>query len=75
MTREEVIERLCKLQAVTARHVGYVHAADCFCGNGGFWGTEGYDERSYRNDGVALDFIEAAVREKIKAQCGNPDPE
>lgn len=62
MTRAEVIERLCKLQAEVASHVGYENAADCFCGHRGFWNSPSYKEADYRNDGVALEFIEKAVR-------------
>ena len=66
MTHTEVIERLCKLHSEAAEHVGYEYAADCFCGEGGFWSVKGYNpKRDYRNDGKALEFMEAAVREKL----------
>jgi hypothetical protein len=69
MTHTEVIERLCKLQSEAAGHVGHEYAADCFCGKSGYWDTKEYrPDRDYRNDGKALDFIESAVREKIKLQ-------
>jgi hypothetical protein len=69
MKHTEVIERLCNLHSEAAGHIGYEFAADCFCGNGGFWHVEGYNpERDYRNDGRALQFIEAAVREKIERE-------
>jgi len=68
MDANEVIERLCSLQAEVHSHIGYGFAADCFCGKGGLWGTEGYGGtvyEGYRNDGKVLEFIEAAVREKL----------
>ena len=61
---DDAIERLCKLQARVQEHLGYDHAADCFCGKGGFWNSSDYDgsfENGYRNDGVAIEFIEKAV--------------
>lgn len=66
MKRKEVLERLCKLQGEVAAHVGYDHAADCFCGQGGFWESPSYRESDYRNDGVALEFIEKAVRDALQ---------
>lgn len=74
MEASEVIERLCKLQAEVCIQIGRGEAADCFCGKGGFWGAEGYDgthEGGYRNDGKALEFIEAAVREKLSGGQGS----
>lgn len=68
MTRKEIINRLCLLQQEVSEHLDdYANtASDCFCGEGGFWGTLGYsDEIGFHNDGVSLEFIEAAVREKI----------
>ena len=64
----DVIKRLCELQSKVASAHGYAAAADCFCGCGGLWGMHGYDGTfagGYRNDGEALAFIEAAVREKL----------
>lgn len=68
MKHTEVIDRLCKLQTeVTEALNDYTFAADCFCGKGGFWDTNGFDpERDYRNDGRSLEYIEQAVREKIE---------
>jgi hypothetical protein len=67
MKHTEVIERLCNLHSEAAGYVGLEYAADCFCGNSGFWHVHGYNpERDYRNEGKALEFIEAAVREKIE---------
>jgi hypothetical protein len=69
MNASEIIERLCALQQeVVDRHLGYGDGADCFCGKGGFWRCRGYGgtfEEGYRNSGKALEFIEAAVREKL----------
>lgn len=72
MDAQEVIERLCKLQAEVWEAVcNPAESADCFCGKGGFWHCEGYDgtfDGGYRNSGKALEFIERAVREKIAAR-------
>lgn len=68
MEAQEAIERLCKLQSEVQSKLGFDHAADCFCRRSGFWNIEGYGgtfEDGYRNDGEAIDFIEAAVREKL----------
>jgi len=69
MEAKEAIERLCKLQSeVQERVIGFDSSADCFCGEGGFWKSEGYGgtfAEGYRNDGKAIEFIERAVREKI----------
>lgn len=55
-----IIRRLCALQAhVCSQALGYDHAADCFCGDEGFWPLESADD--YRNDGKAIEFIEDAV--------------
>ena len=65
----DVIQRLCELQGEVSRHIGYDEPADCFCGRGGFWDITDYDPaRDYRNAGVALAYIEAAVREKIERE-------
>lgn len=67
---KDVIERLCKLTAEVYGQIGYGHAADCFCGNSGFWGCDKYDgtfANGYRNDGVCLEFIERTVREKLES--------
>jgi hypothetical protein len=68
MEAKEVIARLCKLQEEVHSLIGYDSAADCFCGQGGFWDSVRYNGThagGYRNDGACLEFIEAAVREKI----------
>ena len=68
MEAKEAIQRLCELQKNVREHLGFNDAADCFCGESGFWKTEGYDgtfDGGYRNDGKAIKFIEEAVREKI----------
>jgi hypothetical protein len=74
MNANEIIERLCALQQeVVDRHIGYGAGSDCFCGKGGFWKSEGYGgtfEDGYRNSGEALEFIEAAVREKLESIGG-----
>lgn len=68
MDAKAVIIRLCELQAEVSRHID-AGASDCFCQSSGFWKSEGYGgtfEQGYRNDGIALEFIELAVREKIE---------
>lgn len=68
MDRDEVIERLCKLQGEVQEAIGFSHEADCFCGKSGAWGSGSYGPthaEGYRNDGAALEFIEAAVRTAI----------
>lgn len=68
MTRQEVIVRLCQLQTEAAEHVGWEHAADCFCGQRNGFGISSDDPKfadDYRNDGAALEFIERAVRAAI----------
>lgn len=69
MNANDVIRRLCVLQAKVSGQLGNVGAADCFCGEGGFWKSDGYNgtfDGGYRNDGKAIEFIEQAVAEKIE---------
>lgn len=69
MDRQEVLARLCRLQhEVWGVISDGQDAADCFCKEGGFWQGEGtwYKEDDYRNDCVALDFIENATRKALK---------
>lgn len=76
MEAKEVIERFCVLQRTAAEHVGFEHAADCFCRQSGFWGASSYGgtfDEGYRNDGKALEFIEQAVREKIARDTANAE--
>ncbi len=67
MTDKDVIARFCSLQAEVAEHLDdWSNAADCFCrdpARGGVAraGTLNY----YRNDGVALEWIERVGREAI----------
>lgn len=71
MDANEIIERLCALQQeVVDQHTGYGMGSDCFCGKSGFWNSEGYGgtfAEGYRNSGAALEFIEAAVHEKLNS--------
>lgn len=70
MTRDEVIQRYCKLSGeVVSSVTGYDQPNDCFCGEGGFWEIKRYaeDPDSYQNSGVALEWIERVVREAIAA--------
>ena len=69
MKHTDVIQRFCKLMGEAQDHLGWDHAADCFCGHGGFWFVDGYNPHTdYRNDGESVEFIEAAVREKIERE-------
>lgn len=69
MTLDETMQRLCTIMGDAQEHLGWDHAADCFCGHGGSWEIEGYNpRRDYRNDGKSVEFIEAAVREKIERE-------
>ena len=70
-----IISRLCKLQSEVASYQGSgEHAADCFCGEGGFWDLDNYSDKTefsgWKNDGKALEFIEETVRKALKeATC------
>lgn len=57
----EIWARLCKLQARVweAKTPNGHDAADCFCGESGFWPLK--DARSYRNNLYAIEYIERAV--------------
>ena len=69
MTRDETMQRLCTIMGEAQDHLGWDHAADCFCDHGGFSNNKGYNPRTdYRNDGKSVQFIEAAVREKIERE-------
>lgn len=75
LSAQDVIERLCTLQAEVSDHIGHSSPADCFCCRGGFWSVEGYGgthRQGYRNAGLSLEFIETAVREKLAALSGYP---
>jgi len=68
MEAQEAIRRMCELQTEVWEKINNGEAADCFCGEKGFWGAEGYGgtfAEGYRNDGSAIRFIEDAVREKL----------
>lgn len=61
---DEVVRRLCILQRDVSDLIGWDHAADCFC----IESPNKTYEDGYRNEGKALEFIEQAVREKIKQE-------
>ena len=56
MTKKATIIKLCRIQFRAANHLGWNFAADCFC-------NDNLD--NYQNEGKALDFIDAAVNEKL----------
>lgn len=65
MTRNEAIGRLCKLQKEVADHLdNWSNAADCFCCDPSMGGRVA-DPSDYRNDGVALAWIEETVRARM----------
>ena len=66
MTKQAVIERLCRMTETVGSHFGNHYATDCFCGTGGFNrpGRPQSDE-NYRFDEAALKFIEDAVARRI----------
>lgn len=68
LDRDAVVERLCALQGEVFDAIGPEHPADCFCGKQGLWGAGNYGPtvaEGYRNDGTALEFIEAVVRKEL----------
>lgn len=68
--RQALIRRLCQLQAeVCEQWLGYTHAADCFCGEEGYW-PHGATEADFRNEGKAVAFIEEATRAALRAASG-----
>jgi hypothetical protein len=76
MEAKEIIERLCQLQAEVQQKIGFEHSADCFCKQSGFWGAVdcgGTHAEGYRNDGIALEFIEKVVREKLDTMPSNAE--
>lgn len=68
----EYIGRLCRLQQDVAEQVlGYDESYDCICGEGGFWHLDNtWPEPNihWSNSGVAVEFIEQAVAEKIERE-------
>lgn len=63
MTKQEVAIELCQLMdKVNDQVFQYRHAADCFCGEASF------PDPNYQNDGVCIEFIKQAVKEKINAR-------
>lgn len=71
MTREDVIARFCALQTEVAGYLDHWrNAADCFCRDPSRGGHSPATPNYYCNNGVALEWIEAAVREKIVRDSG-----
>lgn len=76
---KDVLARLCKLQEEVwrAMRTGDWDSADCFCGEGGYWGVKDYGgthAQGYRNSGDALEYIERVVRESLKPLASPPAP-
>jgi hypothetical protein len=67
MTREETIERLCKLVAVVWKQIDPESrsASDCFCHNARPH-ISGLFPIEYRNEGEAIEFIERAVDQALE---------
>lgn len=62
MKRDEVIERFCDLASDVGRHVyNSQYAHDCFCGSSFMQFISG----EFRFDTEIMEFVEAAVYEKI----------
>ncbi len=59
-TKEETIERLCKLVTKIGEHFEHRYAHDCFCHEA----DPNWDD--FRCDDEVLDFIEEAVNEKLE---------
>lgn len=65
LTREQVLERWCKLSAkVMAEKFQFQEAADCFCGEKSIEPFGGYQFES-----PVLDFIESAVQTALDAKA------
>lgn len=69
LDKKEVIAEFCRLQDLASAFLGWQYAADCFCGRNATGDTF---EDGYRNEAVALDFIQQAILEKISREK-NPD--
>ena len=68
MDAQDIIRRFCHLQSEVAAKID-CGAIDCFCGESGYWDVEGYngsEKKGYRNEGIAIAFIENAVRMALK---------
>ncbi len=59
-TKEETIERLCKIVTKVGEHFEHTYAHDCFCHEA----DPNWDD--FRCDDEVLDFIEEAVNEKLE---------
>ncbi|HUR18859.1 MAG TPA: hypothetical protein VMZ51_08000 [Acidimicrobiales bacterium] len=68
----KLIARLCRLQESVGDHQGHVYANDCICGESSGWsyGRDAWPEphEYWRSDETAVEFIEAAVAEKIAGE-------
>jgi len=64
--RTEVLRRFCAVGNEVQRHLGYAHAADCFCGGN----PDSVLERggAFRYSEDVLAFVENAVHEAVRAR-------
>jgi len=66
-TADMAAQRLCALQRAVHEHLGWHFLEDCFCAQR----KANTFEEGYRNDGVSIAFIEAAVRMAMDLQNKN----
>lgn len=59
MTKQEVIESLCRITADVGEHFRSEYATDCFCEQGRQYVPFQFEQKT-------IDFIEEAVREKME---------
>ena len=59
---QEIIDKLCELCGVVGCYFSSQYAYDCFCSER----TESNPLSSFRHEGEILDFIKAAILEKIE---------
>jgi hypothetical protein len=57
--KKRIIEKLCELRYQVIKFLGFDHPADCLCVPA---------TADFSDDGVALEFIQKAVREKIERE-------
>lgn len=69
MDREQAIKAACEIVALAYHAVGdYTHASDGFCHECPQQTGQAKWAGSYRNDGIALDWVRRAVVERIERE-------